>query len=233
MLTNTDKQELQFEWNAASDFDWPKIRRLFVAAYVSAYKDMPVDQLDLNPHVVEEAQRTNTDPLTKYFEHCFDDEIVFIKAQKKSDKFKINYLTIKFHDQPIAFIITQLNYKSGRVYIRWNTVSPSFHRHGLGRIMLSAVAKYYENSGLELYTRAANTNACEFYKKSGLVAISKYDFSEPEENDGHITGAGITKYALLWLKGQDYHNTIYPPLDERIVRTDHYAAFCRTSLKYR
>ena len=57
-----NKQYLQLEWNAASGFDWPKIRQLFVAAYVSAYKDVPLEQLDLNPQVVSYAREKNQIP---------------------------------------------------------------------------------------------------------------------------------------------------------------------------
>ena len=140
-------------------------------------------------------------------------------------KYKINYLVVRFHEQPIAFVVTQLNFKSGRVYVRWNTVSPSFHRQGLGKIMLDAIAKYYKNSGLELYTRASNTTACNFYDKSGLTVASKYNFAEPD-------AINIQNHAKAWIKSPDYRNTIFPPIDEMVENTEKYTAFCKTKLKY-
>ncbi len=54
---------LQFEWNSAAASDWPKIKMLFVAAYVSAYKGCAVADLDLNAELVNKANVDKVDPL--------------------------------------------------------------------------------------------------------------------------------------------------------------------------
>lgn len=228
----TDKSlNISLEWNAASINDWSKIKRLFVAAYVSSYKDCPLNTLDLSSRLVEEANDKRVDPLAFYFAHEFEAERDKILEQHNTDKFKINYLIVRFHEQPIAFIVSQLNYKSGRVYIRWNTVSPAFHRNGIGKMMLDEVARFYENTGLELYTRHANVLACNFYKKNGLIPITKFNFKEPSESDSKVTEP-IGKFASGWLQELDYKDTIFPPLDEKINEPVAYIGFCKSKLKY-
>lgn len=214
----------QFEWNNAGQFDWPKIKRLFVAAYVGVYKHCDPKELDLNANVVAHAKAHNHDPLVAYFEHCFDDEFTKIIDQSKNDKFRINYLVVRMYEQPVAFIVSQLNYKSGRVYIRWNTVAPIMQNQGLGKRMLSEVARYYDNNGLELYTRSTNTKACDFYRKCGLKEVSQYSFAEPK------AGEAITPYAKMWLQNEHYQQTLYAPEDERVTKLEAYTAFCRKQL---
>jgi hypothetical protein len=36
----------QFVWNSAQENDWPKIRRNFVAAYISSYGERTLDELE-------------------------------------------------------------------------------------------------------------------------------------------------------------------------------------------
>ena len=87
-----NKAYLQFEWNSAGDHDWPKIKRLFVGAYVGAYKSCELDELDLNAELIKQARDNDVDPLTLYFAHEFNGEHAKIKAQCGKDKFNINYL---------------------------------------------------------------------------------------------------------------------------------------------
>ncbi len=222
-----------FEWNAAKENDWPKIRKNFVAAYISSYCKRTVEELQFGSEVYQHAKdffnkhaqngyqdllENVIKPLTKYLSHeknplleesnlikeHFDDlfenenaakarqyiiklimlqhyfEEDFDQEHKKihSGSKKIDYLIVRFSDHPVAFFATELNYKSGHVYLRFVTVSPAFHNLGLGKNSLMQIAKHYpQATGMELYTRNANHAAKGFYNHEGFKA-SLFDFKE-------------------------------------------------------
>lgn len=86
---------------------------------------------------------------------------------------KIEYLIARAEDSVVGFMICQSNYKTAKVYLRWVTVDPNFHRIGLGKLMIDTIEKNFpEARGLELYTRTANNSAREFYKKIGFIETS-------------------------------------------------------------
>lgn len=114
--------------------------------------------------------------LKNYFETHFDEE----KLKIADDKKKINYLILRFNEQPIAFFTCEFNYKSGRIYLRFINISPTFHRLGLGQIILEEISKHYpEAIGLELYARKDNYSAIGFYKRCGFQKYRQFDFKEP------------------------------------------------------
>src|SRR5262245_39186125 len=97
--------------------DWLKIKKLFVSAYVDAYKNCDISLIALNEKIIQLVKRTKISPLQLYFEHEFKKEFAKNSNQSSENRFKINYLTVKFNDQPIAFIVSQFNYKTARIYI--------------------------------------------------------------------------------------------------------------------
>lgn len=222
-----NKSSLQLEWNAASKNDWPKIRKLFVAAYVGAYQGCNISDLAINDELLKQAKQKSVDPLKLYFEHEFESEIAKIRDQLMPGKFGINYLTVKHHDQPIAFIITQLNFKTGRVYVRWNTVSPGFQHQGLGKVMLNEVARYYGNSKLELYTRTLNRSSRRFYLSNSMKETNQFCFDEPIPSTTPMSGKYIASYARLWLTSKAFHNSIYPPIDEKVTDLTAFVGYCK------
>ncbi len=224
----TNKRSLQLEWNAVSANDLPKIKKLFIAAYVVAYQGCNISDLAISDEVLRQAEQMNVDPLKLYFEHEFESEIAKIKNQFMPDKFGIKYLTVKFHDQPVAFIVTQLNFKTGRVYVRWNTVSPGFQQQGLGKIMLNEVARYYDNPKLELYTRTLNHASRRFYLSNDMKETDQFYFDEPTPSITGMSGNQIAKYARHWLNGEVFHNTIYPPMDEKVTELKAFVGYCKT-----
>jgi ribosomal protein S18 acetylase RimI-like enzyme len=114
--------------------------------------------------------------LQRYFENDFINEKIKIHSTNK----KIDYLIARYNDAPIAFFVTELNYKSGRVYLRWVTIEPGFHRQGLGEIIMSQIAKHYPDAiGMELYTRKANVSAQKFYKHCGFQETQNFEFGQP------------------------------------------------------
>lgn len=237
----TNKQpELSFEWNAASQFDWPIIRRNFVAAYISSYKDRSFDELKypnelklqaeqiwdnaygqgfeifskqiIQPlqfylysqrfYMAEEATPLTSESermkhhfshkdndisavrerivkllvLQKYFEHDFDEEKHKIDSKSKV----IDYLIVRFHGRPIAFFVCELNHKSAKVYLRFVTIEPAFHRESLGeKILDHIVQRYPDATGLELYTRIANFPARAFYQHYGFQPFNHFLFGKP------------------------------------------------------
>lgn len=216
-----NKSTVQIEWNAANVSDWCRVKMIFVNAYVGAYKYCDVNALGLEDALIRDAKDKSKDPLQLYFEHEFDNEFSRINNQL-SHQFKINYMILKFHGQPIAFIASQLNYKSGRVYIRWNTVSPGFQQLGLGRLMLDEVKKYYKNDKIELYTRILNQGARNFYKRYGMFETSNFYFDEPNGvNDN------ISRYAKNWLCDSKFKESIYPPVDEKVSQLSAFVGYCK------
>ena len=111
--------------------------------------------------------------LQRYFEKSFIEEKQNILSQEK----KIEYLIARFHERPIGFFVSEVNFKSSHIYLRYVTLSPAFHRQGLGEKMLDEVVKHYPDAtGLELYTRTANIGAQAFYKHYGFKAYSQFNF---------------------------------------------------------
>jgi ribosomal protein S18 acetylase RimI-like enzyme len=115
--------------------------------------------------------------LSSYFENDFDEEMHKIAAGNK----KIDYLITRFHNQPIAFFVCELNYKSGNIYLRFVTMEPAFHRQGLGQLILNQITKKHpEAIGMELYTRIANHPAKSFYASNGFKDFEQFEFGKPE-----------------------------------------------------
>lgn len=114
--------------------------------------------------------------LKNYFEEEFDTEKENIDKNVK----KTDYLIIRFHERPIGFFVCEFNYKSARVYLRFVTIEPGFHRLGLGKKTLRKIISRYPNAlGMELYTRKANKGAILFYKNYGFKAFEEFDFEKP------------------------------------------------------
>ncbi|STX81363.1 ribosomal-protein-alanine acetyltransferase [Legionella busanensis] len=114
--------------------------------------------------------------LQHYFEHDFSEEKHKIDSQAK----KIDYLIARFHDKPIAFFACEYNYKSAHVYLRFVTLSPSFHRLGLGEKILDEIVRNYPDAtGMELYTRNANFGAQAFYKHYRFNEYREFEFKKP------------------------------------------------------
>ncbi len=114
--------------------------------------------------------------LKRYFEADFSEE----KHKIDSQAMKIDYLIARFHDKPIAFFVCKYNYKSAHVYLRFVTLSPAFHRLGLGEKILDEIVKNYPDAtGMELYTRKANSGAQAFYKHDGFNESTEFEFDKP------------------------------------------------------
>ena len=110
----------------------------------------------------------------------FESEFLEEKHKIESKTKKIDYLMARFHDQPIAFFVCELNYKSAKIYLRFVTIEPAFHRLGLGEKMLDQIAHHYPQAlGMELYTRKANIAAQSFYKHYGFLEFQQFDFWSP------------------------------------------------------
>lgn len=114
--------------------------------------------------------------IRSYFEEIFEHE----KNKIHQNNTTIEYLVLKFHEQPIAFFTCELNYKSGYTYLRFINIAPSFNRLGLAKIILAEVSKHYpESLGLELYARKDNLSALAFYNNCGFQKFEQFDFKEP------------------------------------------------------
>lgn len=214
----------EFEWNNASEYDWPKIKLGFVGAYVGAYKHCAIAQLDLDPNIVAAATTRNKDPLTAYFKHAFADEFNKIKQQAGISKYLINYVIARLHDQPVAFASVQFNFKSNRTYVRWNTVFPGYQRLGIGNKMLKQIAHFYGNNSIELYTRAANMQACAFYEKRGFSRTLHFSFAEPN------AGEKVSTFVKDWVANPNAKKTVLGPADESVSNTDVYVGYLRLGM---
>ncbi len=158
--------------------------------------------------------------LRHYFEEEYEGERNKILKQDKGTNQRIHYLVARFEDRPIAFVSCELNYKSGRIYMRWVTMSPSFQRQGLGGMMFEEVRKHFpENTGIELYTRVANHPARSFYTKLGFKDTTKFDFSEPKP--GYFA-----TYVSKWLS-KDTDTKCCAPEDEAVSKTEDFIGFIK------
>jgi len=82
---------------------------------------------------------------------------------------KIQYVLARLEDSVVGFVVCQFNPKTARAYLRWVTLAPNFHGRGLGKFMLEAVEKHFQEAiGIELYTRTENQAARGFYGKVGF-----------------------------------------------------------------
>lgn len=143
--------------------------------------------------------------LRNYFEALF-----FVEKQKigLSNK-KIDYLILRYKEQPIAFFTCELNYKSSFLYLRFINISPAFHRLGLAKIILDEISQHYpEALGMELYVRKDNSSAVAFYKQCGFRQFESFDFNEPEFQD------------VL-------SRTLHFPKDDATDRVEDYLAFAK------
>jgi ribosomal protein S18 acetylase RimI-like enzyme len=223
-----NKQQLQFEWNSAGPIDWRRIKKIFVDAYVGAYQDCDIKLLAISDQLIQLAANQNKNPLQLYFEHEYENEFSRIRDQNLHDNFRINYLTIKLHDQPIAFIVSQLNYKTGRIYIRWNIVAPGFQNSGLGKLMMDEVRKYYQVDKIELYTRTLNKGSRLFYQHYGMTETDQFCFDEPMQSGEKLNGKEIASHVRRWLCDQDFKQKIYPPIDEKVENVSAFVGYCKS-----
>ncbi|MES2615224.1 MAG: GNAT family N-acetyltransferase [Bdellovibrionota bacterium] len=91
-----------------------------------------------------------------------------------------DYLVVRYHDRPVAFFVSQVNYKSGFVYLNWVTVSPGFQQEGLGKLVMEQLHKRYpEAAGIEVYSFGKNVGAVEFYKHCGFKIFDDFHFEKP------------------------------------------------------
>ena len=164
--------------------------------------------------------------LRLYFKEEYETERNKIIEQDWHTPRRIHYLVVRYQDQPIAFFSCELNYKSGRIYMRWVTMSPTFQRLGLGKMMLEEVNKHFpENTGMELYTRLANHSARKFYSKVGFVDTTKFDFSEPNLTDPLRTHPGyFTRFVRKWLF---QNTTCCAPADEAVSQEQDFIGFIK------
>ena len=163
--------DLTFRWNEEFlSHDEKMIKSLFVTAYTQAYSGYSPKEIAIH----------SEEKISDYFATEFDQEWKKIKSQQQ-DK-RIHYLVVRYCDHPIGFISCELNPKSGRIYLRWVTVSPACQRQGIGEKMLNAVLKHFpDNLGLELYTRVANKGSQTFYKTQGCEPVTQINFLEPDD----------------------------------------------------
>jgi GNAT superfamily N-acetyltransferase len=172
--------------------------------------------------------------LAKHFRHDFETEKKRLETQPKGDAYPIDYVLVRHREQPIAFFICHLNYKSACVYLRWVTMDPGYHRNGIGTLILQEIAKHYPSSkGFEVYTRNANLDSIEFYKNTGFQPIESYepvDFSEPAAGTPQVPFAPS---ALLkrWLLSKEKRLT--GPADDAARDFKPYKGFVRESKKER
>lgn len=221
------KNDIRLEWNAASGSDWPKIEHLFINAYISAYKDCDPKEFASDDEEDNDDKISFNDLLYRHFKKDFDAEKEKISNQNNRDRYRSHYLIARFHDQPIAFFVCQLNYKSGRIYLRWITMHPKFHKHGIGSAMLKEIANRFPKSkGLELYTRKINESAQLFYTKCGFSPISEFDFEEPlldsEKQPGYFS-----RFVEGWLNNEK----LFPPLDEKTSQPENFIGFAKEHRK--
>lgn len=222
------RDNVRFEWNAADQLDWPKIEHLFVNAYISAYQDCDLNELAI-PQCEnnDQSQVSKVDVLSQYFKHEFQAEKRKILSQDQQDPYRSHYLIARFHNQPIAFFVCQLNYKSGRTYLRWVTINPAFHHQGIGRAMLDEITKRFPQSkGLELYTRIANIKSKLFYEKCGFSQTNEFDFEEPSPDLEQKPKGYFTNFIHDWLDNRK----LFPPLDEKISKPENFIGFIKNKI---
>ncbi|WP_419421020.1 GNAT family N-acetyltransferase [Legionella sp. D16C41] len=131
------------------------------------------------------------------FEQDFKEEREKIALHKE----RLDYLVVRYQEQPIAFFVTELNKKSGRINLRWVTIAPSCHQQGLGKLILEQITNYYpEAIGMELYTRKVNHSAQQFYEHCGFKRAEELQFGRPtfENNKDKV---------ILYLPEDDATNT--------------------------
>ena len=173
------------------------IKSLFVAAYTGAYIGCSAKAIAIH----------GEEKIADYFAAEFEQEWKTIKSQNH-DK-RIHYLVVRYFDHPVGFVSCELNPKSGRIYLRWVTVSPLCQRQGIGEKMLNAVIKHFpDNLGIELYTRVANTGSQTFYRRFGCTPVKKINFLEPDDKKL------IPHFMNQWLILSNKKNVLYPPKDE-------------------
>ncbi|MBP9777979.1 MAG: GNAT family N-acetyltransferase [Rickettsiaceae bacterium] len=222
--------EINFTWNDATEMDWPIIRRLFVAAYKFSYITKNLTELDIAETYQSAARRmciaakVGEDKSEQYIKEKslelsfladFKSERNKLAFAEITDPYRMQYLLARTGSgYPVGFIVVQLNYKSGRVYLRWVTINPVVHRHGIGSEMLKLILKRYpECKGLELYTRIANSNAISFYTRCGFKKV---------DVDSAVEHSVRRPMILRWLR----ENKLFPPEDEGTEHLDSYRGFC-------
>ena len=107
------------------------IKSLFIEAYIGAYKGFSPKDIAIH----------DAEKMVDYFSAEFDQEWKKIKSQRGGKH--IQYLVVRYCDHPIGFISCEQNPKSGRIYVRWITVSPQCQRQGIGEKMLNTVIKHF------------------------------------------------------------------------------------------
>lgn len=132
----------QFEWNAATSFDWIKIKNLAIVAWRG-----------------KQDQKINLDSQQLAFESLLNHELSTIDNQFNCGIDKINYLIAKYEDQPIAFITSQLNPESGKIELRWTIFPRTNQFYNLEERMMYTIAKYYKN--FEITTNQCTFNSSE------------------------------------------------------------------------
>ena len=110
--------------------DKAKIKSLFVEAYAKAYEGCSLEKIAIY----------GKEKIT----------IILLKNLSKMEKNQIperrqtySISVARYCDHPVGFLSCELNPKSGRIYLRWITVSLQCQHQGIGQKMLNAMVKHF------------------------------------------------------------------------------------------
>lgn len=198
----------ELEWNTATKSDWSWIEK----SYIESYKDIL--------YTKEKAKKAYDSAQNSY-----QRERNKILTRSLSSPYCIQYLMVRFHEQPIGFFSCQLNYKTARVYMRWMIISPEFQKLKLGNIVLDMVNKHFpQNRGMELFTCEDNTSGLDFYHRLGFTQagdspIDEFNFEDPEHNLEVSLTRQPGYYTQFIRKWVSQNTTCCPPEDEWVSST--------------
>jgi len=134
-----------------------------------------------------------------YFSHAFTEETKKIAERSATSLDKIHYLIAYFHEHPVAFYVSQMNFKTGHVYMRWVTIAPGFQREHLGDLMLKEVERHFpEATGIDLYTLFVNRAALKYYHQHNFMEVAHLNFAEPKQQTENA------RYVRAWLNGKKF-----------------------------
>lgn len=165
-----DARVYTFAWNSASKQDWKKIQKIFIAAFMDSYKNVPMPNLKTS--------------FSEYFKVYFEGE--YHEIMKQDQAKKIDYLVTYFEDEPVAFFTAEHNWKTARAYLRLATVSPQFYRQGIGKFAMEEICRHFNTNGrIELIVRPQNLDGVAFYRAYGMKEVTEFDFNEPNDSVGY------------------------------------------------
>jgi ribosomal protein S18 acetylase RimI-like enzyme len=155
----------------ASITDLSQERDLFIAAFMSAYKD---------EHAHFES--IGIFDMHCYFSDVFDEEFSHVKQQLQAE-FPIYFIRARVDEHTVGFITFHSTINEDgqphQIYIRWLAVSPAFGRLGIGKGLVACIKKMLPDvERLILVAYKLDKPAMNFWGNS--MGFSLSDYSRPE-----------------------------------------------------